>query len=169
MELIAIIFILVAGVGIAALVLSAMAIAAREREGIGGDRGALDRDRIAASILFYIAEAGGLSNEDALRAVRRTSAIAAPVTTGIDLSSWAQRYASIATNEQRQRMLEWSVQIVAAPGHPVPLRQYSALLDLSFSLGFHTDALARLREEYGFEYVDHAKNARPREADRAGG
>ncbi len=49
------------------------------------------------------------------------------------------------------------------------MRQYSGLLDLSFALGFQTDALARLRERYGFQYVDHAKNARPREADRSGG
>ena len=43
------------------------------------------------------------------------------------------------------------------------------LLDLSFSLGFQTDALAKLRERYAFDYVDHAKDARPRSADRAGG
>jgi DnaJ-domain-containing protein 1 len=41
-------------------------------------------------------------------------------------------------------------------------------LDLSFGLGFRTDALARLRQTYGFEYVDHAKDARPRSADRGG-
>jgi hypothetical protein len=51
----------------------------------------------------------------------------------------------------------------------IPLRQYAALLDLSFGLGFRTDALARLRQTYGFEYVDHAKDARPRSADRGGG
>ena len=62
-----------------------------------------------------------------------------------------------------------AVQLASARRDPVPLRQYTALLDLSFSLGFRTDALARLREKYGFEYVDHAKDARPREADRAGG
>ena len=61
------------------------------------------------------------------------------------------------------------MQLVAAAPGPIPLRQYAALLDLSFGLGFHTDALARLREIYGFEYVDHAKDARPRSADRGGG
>jgi len=61
------------------------------------------------------------------------------------------------------------VQLIASRGTPVPLRQYAALLDLSFGLGFQTDALARLRVQYGFEYVDHAKDARPREADRGGG
>ncbi|MCU1347916.1 MAG: Fibronectin, type, partial [Acidobacteria bacterium] len=66
-------------------------------------------------------------------------------------------------------LLETAVQLIAGRGAPVPLRQYSALLDLNFALGFQTDALARLREQYGFEYVDHARNGRPREADRAGG
>jgi hypothetical protein len=57
------------------------------------------------------------------------------------------------------------VQIVSATGRPVPLRQYAALLDLNFGLGFQTDALAKLREQYGFDYVDHAKEARPRSAE----
>ena len=61
------------------------------------------------------------------------------------------------------------MQLVAVTGRPVPLRQYAALLDLSFSLGFQTDALAKLREKYGFDYVDHAKDGRPRAADRGGG
>ena len=58
--------------------------------------------------------------------------------------------------------------MIAEHKRVVPLRQYAALLDLSFALGFQTDALAKLRERYGFDYVDHAKHARPREADRAG-
>jgi len=71
--------------------------------------------------------------------------------------------------EQRAWLLETAVQLVAAPDRPVPLRQYAALLDLSFSLGFQTDALAKLREQYSFDYVDHAKDGRPRDADRGGG
>ena len=31
------------------------------------------------------------------------------------------------------------------------------------------EQLAKLRDKYGFDYIDHAKDARPREADRAGG
>src|SRR4029079_136064 len=96
----------------------------------------------------------------------RGAGIAAPVTKGIDVTSWADRYAQISTPQQRAGLLETAVQLVRSP---IPLRQYAALLDLSFGLGFHTDALAKLREVYGFEYVDHAKDARPREADRAGG
>src|SRR5207249_7320227 len=84
-------------------------------------------------------------------------------------ASWSERYAQLANQEQRAWLLETAVQLVAAPARPVPLRQYAALLDLSFSLGFQTDALAKLRERYGFDYVDHAKDGRPREADRGGG
>jgi DnaJ-domain-containing protein 1 len=71
----------------------------------------------------------------------------------------------VATDQQRRELLEVAVQLVAARS-PVPVRQYAALLDLSFGLGFQTDALARLRELYGFEYVDHAKEGRPPGADR---
>ena len=46
--------------------------------------------------------------------------------------------------------------------------QYSALLDLSFSLGYRTDALARLRSQYGFAYVDPSSRARPRPVDQEG-
>jgi hypothetical protein len=100
--------------------------------------------------------------------VRRAGLIS-PVTPGIDVGNWAEHYAKLASPEQRTWLLETAVQLVAAPTHPVPLRQYATLLDLSFSLGFQTDALAKLREQYRFDYVDHAKDGRPREADRGGG
>src|SRR5206468_1256732 len=83
--------------------------------------------------------------------------------------SWGDRYAKIASPEQRMWLLDTAVRLVADRTTPVPLRQYTGLLDLSFALGFQTDALAKLRRRYGFEYIDHAKDARPREADRAGG
>ncbi|HKR66997.1 MAG TPA: J domain-containing protein, partial [Thermoanaerobaculia bacterium] len=101
------------------------------------------------------------------RSVRRGAGLAAPVTSGIDIASWSETYARNATPQQRASLLETAVQLVATE-HPVPLRQYAALLDLSFGLGFQTDALARLRERYGFTYVDHAKDARPKGADRSG-
>jgi outer membrane receptor protein involved in Fe transport len=85
------------------------------------------------------------------------------------VASWAETYARATTPPQRHALLESAVKLVAAHTGPIPLRQYAALLDLSFGLGFHTDALARLRETYGFQYVDHAKDARPRSADRGGG
>lgn len=112
--------------------------------------------------------AGGAQPQDALRGVRQAG-LASPVTAGIDLPNWSQHFARTSNREQREWLLETAVKLVAAPGRPVPLRQYAALLDLSFGLGFQTDALARLREQYGFEYIDHAKDGRPRDADRAGG
>jgi len=167
MELIAVVIMVLAGGAIACFVMIAFAIARRETESV--PRAAIpsqERDRIAASLLVHVVAAGGGSFQDAVRAVRRGSGIAAPAMTGIDVASWADRYAQLATPEQRASLLETAVQLVVSP---VPLRQYAALLDLNFGLGFQTDRLAKLREVYGFEYVDHAKDARPRHADRAGG
>src|SRR5262249_37257506 len=127
-----------------------------------------DRTRLGASILFQLLLTGGMQPDDALRELRRIGFIA-PVTPGVDIASWSERYARLASPEQRSWLLETAVQLVADAARPVPLRQYAALLDLSFSLGFQTDALARLREQYGFDYIDHAKDGRPRSADRAGG
>lgn len=167
MELLAIVFMLGAGGALAAFVLAAMAIARRENE--PRDTFPPQRDSVAASLLFQILTAGRTTSDEALRLVRRGAGLAAPVTRGIDVTNWAETYARAATQEQRHSLLESAVQLVAARSGPIPLRQYAALLDLSFGLGFHTDALARLRETYGFEYVDHAKDARPRGADRGGG
>jgi transposase len=164
-ELVAFLFILVAGGGLAVFVLTATAIATREQERVTAPMP--QRDSVAASLLVHVVAAGGGSFEEAVRSVRRGAGLAAPVTTGIDIASWSETYARNATPEQRQSLLETAVQLVAT-GSPVPLRQYAALLDLSFGLGFRTDALARLRERYGFEYVDHAKDARPKGADRSG-
>ncbi len=163
--MIAILFIIFAGGALAAFAMAAMAIADRERNHVPAP--APQRDSIAASLLVHIVAAGGVSLDEAVRSVRRGAGLAAPVTTGIDITNWAESYARNATPEQRASLLEIAVRIVAAHG-PIPLRQYAALLDLSFGLGFQTDALARLRERYGFEYVDHAKDARPKGADRSG-
>jgi hypothetical protein len=165
MELVAILFILVAGGAVALFVMAAVAIARREEE--RGPAPPPPRDAIAASILVQIVTAGGGSLDEAMRSVRREAGLAAPITTGIDVANWSEVYARNATPQQRAQLLETAVRIVASRA-PVPLRQYAALLDLSFGLGFQTDALARLREQYGFEYVDHAKAARPKGADRAG-
>jgi len=165
MEIMAILFILGAGGALAIFVMVAMAIA--QREPARAPASAPRRDSIATSILVHVVVAGGLSLDEAVRGVRRGAGLAAPVTTGIDLASWAESYARVATPEQRAALLETAVQLIASRD-PIPLRQYAALLDLSFGLGFQTDALARLRERYGFEYVDHAKDARPKGADRSG-
>lgn len=164
-----IIFIMVAGGGLAAFVLVAMTIARKEEQhALGGDAvaAAPQRDSIAASLLYHVVSAGGGGSDDALRQIRRGTGIAAPVTPGIDVTSWAETYARHATPQQRNELLELAVQLVAAR-NPVSVQQYAALLDLSFGLGFQTDALARLREIYGFEYVDHAHESRPRGAGRA--
>ena len=166
MELLAIAFMLVAGGGLAAFVVVAMAIARRENE--PADAAPTQRESVAASLLFHIVSAGGVSADAAMRQVRRGAGLAAPVTRGIDVTNWAETYARSASQQQRASLLETAVQLVASATGPIPLRQYAALLDLSFGLGFQTDALARLRETYGFEYVDHAKDARPRSADRGG-
>ena len=104
-----------------------------------------------------------------MREIRRTAGIAARITPSIDIASWGATFARSATDAQRVSLLETAVRLASAAGKPLPLRQYTALLDLSFALGFQTDALARLREQYGFDYIDHARDARPPEADRAGG
>jgi hypothetical protein len=166
-ELVAIAFMLIGGGALAAFVLGAMAIARRENE--PNDTLPPQRDSVAASLLVQILIAGGTAADEALRQVRRGAGLAAPITRGVDVTNWAETYARAATREQRASLLETAVQLIAARKGPIPLRQYAALLDLSFGLGFHTDALARLRETYGFEYVDHAKDARPRTADRGGG
>jgi hypothetical protein len=167
MELIAVAVMVVLGGGLAAFVLGAMALSRREREHAETPQ-APQRDSIAASLLFHVLSAGGAASGDALRQIRRGAGLAAPVTPGIDVINWAETYARHTTQQQRRELLEMAVQLVAGRS-PVPVRQYAALLDLSFGLGFQTDALARLRELYGFDYVDHAKDARPRSADRAGG
>ncbi len=158
MELIAAIFMLGAGAALAVFVLAAMKLdrAARGED----DPRPPQRDSVAASLLFHVVSSGGGSRDEAMREVRRGAGLAAPITQGIDVSNWAESYARHATAEQRAALLESAVQLIAKRDGPVPLRQYIALLDLSFGLGFHVDALARLRESYGFEYVDHAKHAR---------
>lgn len=161
MELVAIVFMLGAGGALAAFAMAAMRIATLERDGAG--RVPAQRDSIAASILVQLVQAGGVSLEESTRRVRRATGVAAPVTGGIDVSSWADAFAHQATLPQREELLETAVRLVATAGGPVPLRQYAFLLDLSFGLGFQTDALARLRRTYGFDYVDHAKDGRSAE------
>jgi len=158
-----------AGAAIAVFIMIVIAVAQRNADAAGMPvNSAPDRTRLATSILFHLLIAGGAQEAEALQQLRRIGLIA-PVTGGIDVASWSQRYAQLATLEQRSWLLETAVQLVASENRPVPLRQYAALLDLNFSLGFQTDALAKLRERYAFDYIDHAKAGRPRSADRGGG
>jgi hypothetical protein len=170
MELTVVIIMLAAGIGLAASIIITFAAAQREAEMRGATQAnvAPDRNRIAASLLFNLLVVGGTPPDVAKSAIRRGAGLAAPFTSSIDIVSWSERFAKLATPEQRSWLLDTAVRLIADRTTPVPLRQYSALLDLSFALGFQTDALAKLRDVYGFDYVDHAKNARPRSADRAG-
>jgi DnaJ-domain-containing protein 1 len=167
-ELTLVIIMLAVGIGLAASVAITFAAAQREADQRGQSTATPDRNRVAASILFNLLLAGGNEPETARREVRTKAGLAGPVTSGIDITNWGERFAKIASPEQRTWLLDTAVRLVANRTTPVPLRQYAALLDLSFALGFQTDALARLREVYGFDYVDHAKDARPRGADREG-
>lgn len=170
MELTVVIIMLAVGVGLAASIIITFAAAQREAEMSGAAPANVtpDRNHIAASLLYNLLVTGGTPPDVAMRTIRRGAGLAAPVTSSIDIVSWSERFAKVATLEQRSWLLDTAVRLVADRTTPVPLRQYSALLDLSFSLGFQTDALAKLREVYGFDYVDHAKDARPKSADRAG-
>jgi len=160
---------LAAGVIIALAIGIPIAAAQREAGVVGGARPVPpDRNHLAGSLLFNLLMAGGTPPEQALRDIRRLG-IVAPVTSSVDVGSWAERFAQIASPDQRAWLLDAAVQLLAGRATPVSLRQYTALLDLNFGLGFQTDALAKLRRQYPFDYVDHAKDARPREADRAGG
>jgi hypothetical protein len=162
-ELVAVILMIGAGIGVAGFVIVALAIAKGEAAQAGGGNGAKkpsDLEGVAASILFQLLLLGGGRPDDALREIRRRAGLLAPVTSGIDVASWGERFAHVAAPQQRAWLLDMAVQCIAARTTPVPLRQYSALLDLSFALGFQTDALARLREQYGFEYIDPARSGR---------
>ncbi|HEY5610912.1 MAG TPA: DnaJ domain-containing protein [Thermoanaerobaculia bacterium] len=171
MEFILVIAMIVAGLGLALVVGLLTMLAKRRSDGFSEQLGNVRRSResIAASILFEIARAGGGSPDDARRLIREEARIAAPAEIGIDLSSWAQAYASGSSPDQRSRLLELAVKIAVIMNSTIPLAQYNALVDLSFGLGFQTDALARLRARYRFQYVDYAKQGRPRSADRSGG
>ena len=162
MQLPVILFMLGGG---AALALFVMGTMARERRRNPEPEAAVAgsvRDSIEASLLFHVMTAGGISQEESMRAIRIEMGKAVLVTRGIDLASWAENFARNTTGSERTSLLDRAVRMVAAIGKPVPLRQYAALLDLSFGLGFQTDALARLREAYGFDYIDHARDARSR-------
>lgn len=167
MELIAVIFMIIAGCGIAALVTAALAIA-RAGKAAPPPASPPDRSSIAASILFQILVLGGATAEQAIRRIRREAGLGAPITQAIDVGNWGETFASLATVEQRALLLETAVRLACSFARTLPLVQYSALLNLSFTLGFQTDALARLRERYDFDYVDSARDGRPPEVGRAG-
>lgn len=168
MEFLIIVIMIVLGLGIAAVVAvlaGAVSTAERNRE---QSRQPPDRDAIAASIVYQIGTAGGAAGDAVLRFLREAHLLA-PVTPNVHMASWAEAYRRMSTPQEREALLELAVRAAVAHNAALPLAQYNALLDLSFGLGFQTDALARLRARYRFEYTDYAKHGRPVTADRAGG
>lgn len=125
-------------------------------------------DGIAAALLTEIARAGGASREEAESLVARATTGRAPFARRIDLGSWAEAFARRADEAERRALLDSAVRLAVSMAAAIPPRQYGALQDLSFGLGFHADALARLRAKWRFEYADYARASRPRAADRAG-
>lgn len=166
-ELLAVVLMIAVGSAVAMLVIIAR-VGKGEKPHAHGGPAAPDRDGIAASLLFHVLTAGGVAPDEALREIQRGAGLAPAVTRGIDVANWAERFAELSSPPQRHTLLESAVRVAVAHGKKVPLTQYAVLLDLSFSLGFHPSALANLREQYGFDYVDHARDARPPEADRSG-
>src|SRR5512138_3065160 len=141
---------IVAGVAVAVFALAAAGIAKEESRRTSQANARASRDEVAASLLYHVLLAGGIAPDDALRQLRREAGLASRIVRGIDINSWGEWYAGVTTADQRQRLLDTAVGLAAANRKKlIPLRQYAALLDLSFALGFHTDALARMREKYG--------------------
>lgn len=160
---------IVAGVSLAVVILVAHALL-RSRDEMESQRTAApDRDQMIASILFQIIRLGGATPPEALKLTGRQLRFAAPIVDQIEISSWAGRFSRVSDAQERMDLLDLCVRSAMLMSRTFPVAQYSALLDLSFGLGFQTDALARLRERHGFNFVDHAKQGRPRSADRAAG
>src|SRR5688572_17177356 len=130
MELLAIAFMLVGGAGLAIFVMVAYAINQRAEQHAERSEAlpATERERIAVSLLFAVVKAGGGSDDDAMRVVRRGAGIVAPVTRGIDVTNWAESYERLSTPQQRSSLLETAVQLIVNREKPIPLRQYATLL-----------------------------------------
>jgi hypothetical protein len=166
LELIAVILMLCAGGMIAVIIGAAAAVARSADSQVAPARGAAERNQIAASLLFHVVAAGGGSRDAALRLIRQKAAAASSVVSPIDVTTWGSRFAELSTREERERLLATAVSLACEGGRTLPLMQYVSLLDLSFALGFRTDALARLRERFGFDYIDHARMGRTADAER---
>lgn len=155
------------GLVIALIVAAAIAL----RSGTSGSAAPRNpgREGIEASILFHVARAGGASRERALDIVRETRRAMVPVVEEIDLASWAESHRARYGPDEGKRLLEDAVRAALLTGTRLPVTQYDALVDLTFTLGFHSDVLSRLRAAHPFTYEDHARRGRPRSADRGGG
>lgn len=173
MEFLLVVVMIVAGFAVAVAVIVAFAVTEkRNRSSPAALAAAAGNDEIETSLLVGIGLLGGVGFDEALEQARELvgSRIVRPEVRGesIDVGTWAGAFRKRSSREDRERLLDAAVRMAVMSSSSLPLEQYVALVDLSFGLGFQTDALARLRARYRFEYVDHAKHDRPPEADRRG-
>lgn len=120
-----------------------------------------------SSIVFEVARSGTASEEVVRNWMQGERLV--PPREAIDLSSWASAFERASPPEARSRLLAKCVEGALLSGRVIGSKQFHQIQDLAFSFGFHADEIHRLRDRYGFDYVDYAKERRPREADRAGG
>src|SRR5271169_4581970 len=121
MELVAVLLMIGAGIGVALVVAGAVAMARREAEhAAGSDRasGPRDLERLAFTILFQLLLFGGIPAEEALREVRKRAGLAGQIITGIDIGNWGRSFARITTPQQRAWLLDMAVQCVSARKTP---------------------------------------------------
>ncbi len=114
---------------------------------------------IASTILCEVAVRGGVVLAVAKPIAERDGGGVVSASP-IDLESWAARFAELSGREERGQLLRKAVVNALASSSRLSISQYELLQQLSFALGFRTDALASLKRELGFEFDDHS-------ADRA--
>jgi len=122
---------------------------------------------LASSIVFEVSRGGTSGDGELRRWMRNVGLVPVDPVTIIDLASWAEAYSQRTTESDHRRILELSVRGAMLGASTLTSRQFHALQDLVFSLGYHADTIQRLREQFEFDYIDYAKERRPREADRA--
>jgi len=150
-------------------ILVAMRISSLEERSVGEGDPEKNTTGLAAGILREIAIEGGATMQAAGEIARARTGWDAMPDERVDIGTWGEAYAKVVDRTARENLLDAAVVVAMSTGRRIPASQYSALMALSFALGFHMDALARLRERYGFEYDDWARVGRPQDADRSGG
>jgi len=169
MERLAVILMILAGSALAGIVGGLLSRAA-SRDSRKGSKiaAATDLDHVAGSIVFSVARlGGGRSDAEIASVVIKETGFGGPFDS-IDPGAWASSFRRRADRESCRNLLENAVKTSVAVTQVIPLIQYNALLDLSFVLGFQTDALARLRARYRFNHIDYARDRRPRDAEESG-